>query len=103
LDDYVLSVPKDKAFINWFITEDTEDKITYVEAIYYCNAELTREVADWCDETLNGHPTFGTSRFMMTEEIFRLTAPYSTACDDCALELHFLSEAEAMLFKLRWF
>jgi hypothetical protein len=103
LDDYVLSIPKDKAFINWFVTEDCVDRDIYVEAFYYCNVELSREVADWCDETLNGHPTFAASRFLMTEDILRLSAPYSTACDDCTLELHFLSEAEAMLFKLRWF
>ncbi|RYD47980.1 MAG: hypothetical protein EOP83_27195 [Verrucomicrobiaceae bacterium] len=101
LDDVILHVPLDKlsVLLWWVECEEIDPQSPYPTYNYSAHVDLVPEVQLWCDEMLTGFPTFTQSDFPLPD-YEKYLKPYIDAPD---LELHFLSEAEAMLFKLRWF
>lgn len=101
LDDIVLPVPVEKFNILywWVECEECDPHSAYATYLYFAHVDLMREVAEWCDENLTGFPTFDQNCFPLPD--------YENYCRPTVkathVHLHFLSEAEALLFKLRWF
>lgn len=100
-DDIVLEVPTNKLSILWWWIECEEINPLTPDAYYAYTAhvDLQYAVSEWCDEHLSGYPTFSKCCF----ELPHYEATLRPVIEDSHVALHFLSEAEATLFKLRWF
>lgn len=101
LDDVILRIPLDKlnVLLWWVDCEEINPQSNHPTYKYSAHVDLKPDVAEWCDKYLSGFPTFTICDFPQPD-YEQYLKPYVDAPD---LELHFLSNSEAMLFKLRWF
>ncbi|RYE97887.1 MAG: hypothetical protein EOO77_38240 [Oxalobacteraceae bacterium] len=101
LDDIVLLLPVKKfSILFWWIECEEIDPLSNTPQYRYtAHVDLKPEIAEWCDATLIGFPTFAETVFDLPD----YEATNRPEINFTHVNLHFLSEAEAVLFKLRWF